>query len=692
MKTISTKIRNVGLFGHQSVGKTSLNEAMLFSAGAIPLMGKVDEGKSVSDFSEIEITKKISIHNSLSYIEWNDHTINIIDTPGSAEFTGEVASALKAVDSAIFVVDAEYGVQIETIKIWHKTEIPKMVFINKMDRDNADYERCLSNLRQNFPEITFVPISIPIGKGKNFKGIVDLIDREARYFEEGGKKTRREKAPDSIEGLDEHFKEMIETAVESDEKLMDKYFNGAALTHEEIVEGFKNSIISGTIIPVFCGEALMNSGIIDLLDSIVSYMPPPTSVEPVVGKDKNNKELKIECDPTGNTTIFVFKTIMDQYVGKISYFRVRRGSVKADQELMDSTEGIKEKTGKIYKVIGKNVKEVPELVAGELGALVKHDQVLTNDTLCDINDYVVLPYIDFPQPTFFQKITTPNKKDEEKLIALIQKISEEDKTFGVTFNPETHENVVFGMGELQMKLYLDMIKDKNKIESILTDPTIAYRETIRKKGTSEYTHKKQSGGHGQYGKVAIDIYPLETGKEYEFVNNIVGGVISKGYVPGCEKGFHEAMASGVLAGFKVVDVGVRLFDGKEHPVDSSEMAFKIASRCAFKEAMKQASPALLEPIMQLSVYTEQKFVGDILSDISSKRGKVVGQEELANSITKITAMIPQKELIRYTIDLKSITSGTGSFEMSFDSYQQITGKLADDIISSRKSFLQLGDE
>ncbi len=688
----SSKIRNVGLFGHQSVGKTSLNEAMLFMGKAINEMGKVDDGKTISDFSDIEISRKMSIHNSLSYLEWNDHLINIVDSPGSGDFIGEVVSAFKAVDSAIFVVDAEYGVQIETIKLWRKCEIPKMVFINKMDKENADYENCLANLRQNFKDITFVPISIPIGKGKTFKGIVDLIDREARYFEDGGKKIRREKAPDNIEGLDEHFQEMIETAVESDEKLMENFFAGTKLSHEEIVSGFKKSIVSGTIIPVFCGEALMNSGVIDLLDSIVNYMPSPVSADPVIGKDKNSKEVQIKCEPEGSTTIFVFKTIMDQYSGKISYFRVRRGSVKADQELMDSTEGIKEKTGKIYKVLGKNLKETGKLIAGDLGALVKHDAVLTNDTLCDINDFVVLPYINFPQPSFFQKLTTPNKKDEEKLIAIIQRYSEEDKTFGVTFNSETHENVIFGMGELQIKLYLDQIREKNKIESILSDPTIAYRETIKKQATSEYTHKKQSGGHGQYGKVSIEIYPLETGKEYEFVNNIVGGVISKGYFPGCEKGFHEAMECGVLAGFKVVDVGIRLFDGKEHPVDSSEMAFKIASRCAFKEAMKQASPVLLEPIMELKVYMDQKFVGDILSDISSKRGRVIGQEELANNIAKIRALVPQKELIRYSIDLKSITSGTGSFEISFDSYQQVTGKIADEIIASRKAYLYQTDD
>ncbi len=676
-------IRNVAIVGHGYSGKTTLNEAMLFTAHVIPEMGRVDKGKSVSDYTDQEIEKKFSIHSSISHLEWNNTMINIIDTPGSPDFTGKVIAALNACDSAIFVLNAEAGVEIETVKIWRKCNLPRLVFINKMDKENADYERCLANLKENFKNVTFVPLSIPIGKGKEFKGIVDLIDREARYAENNGRTIRKERAPANITGLEEHFKEMVEVAVETEEELMNKYFEGVELTHEEIVRGLKKAIVTGKIVPVLAGDSIINSGTIALLDCIVNYMPSPADVDVLVGKDQNGNEVIVEHDSNQPLALFVFKTTIDQFSGKISYFRVRRGIVSHDTDLFNPSRNTKEKCGKLYKVIGKNLKEVNTLNCGEIGAFTKLTSVYTNDTLCDPKNIVILPSMELPQPIFSQAITTPNKNDEEKLIALLQKVSEEDPTFRVEYNPETKENVISGMGETQIKLILEKIKAKNKIETLLKEPKIAYRETIRKKANAEYTHKKQSGGHGQYAKVVIEIWPLEPGKNYEFVNAIVGGVISKGYIPGCEKGFHEAMESGVLAGYKVVDVGIKLYDGKEHEVDSSELSFKIASRNAFKEAMKQANPVLLEPVMELSVYVDQKYVGDILSDLSSKRGRVLGQESLGG-IEVIKALVPQKELLRYSVDLKSITSGTGSFEVKFDSYQQLTGKLADDVIAMAK--------
>lgn len=676
-------IRNIAIVGHGYSGKTTLTEAMLFTAHMIPDMGRVDDAKSVSDYTDQEIEKKFSIHSSISHLEWNNTLINIIDTPGSPDFVGEVIAALNSVDSAIFVINGETGVEIETLKIWRKCKLSKVIFINKMNKENADYEKTFLNLKENFKDITFVPLSIPIGKGKEFKGIVDLIDKEARFFENKGKSIRKEKLSYDIPGLEEHFKEMIETSVETEEELMNKYFEGKGLTHEEIVRGLKKAIITGKIIPVLCGDALINSGTIALLDCIVNYMPSPEDVDVIVGKDQNDNEIIVEHNSNEPTVLFIFKTTIDQFSGKISYFRIIRGTVTHDIELVNATQNIKEKCGKLYKVIGKNLKEVDKLNCGDIGAFTKLATVYTNDTLCDSKNIVILPKMELPQPIFSQAISTPNKNDEEKLIGLLQKVSEEDPTFRVEYNSETKENVISGMGETQIKLILDKIKNKNKIETSLREPKIAYRETIRKRANAEYTHKKQSGGHGQYAKVVIEIWPLEPGKNYEFVNAIVGGVISKGYIPGCEKGFHEAMKSGVLAGYKVVDVGIKLYDGKEHEVDSSELSFKIASRNAFKEAMKQASPVLLEPVMELSVYVDQKYVGDILSDLSSKRGRVLGQESLGG-IELIKALVPQKELLRYSVDLKSITSGTGSFELKFDSYQQLTGKLADDVINQTK--------
>ena len=415
-------------------------------------------------------------------------------------------------------------------------------------------------------------------------------------------------------------------------------------------------------------------------------MPSPSNKGTITGINDKGEECVVYSNSQQPTALFVFKTTIDQFAGKISYFRVRRGFVKSDIELLLSNKNEKIKCGKIFKVMGKNLKEVNQLNAGDLGAFAKLN-ISTNDTLCDPNNFVVIKEMDLPQPILSYAITTPNKNDEEKLIALLQKAQEEDPTFRIEYNSETRQNVISGMGETQIKIILEKIKDKNKIDTTLHETLIAYRETIRKKATAEYQHKKQSGGHGQYGKVSIDIYPIEGGKHYEFVNAIVGGVISKGYIPGCEKGFHEAMESGVLAAYKVVDVGVRLFDGKEHPVDSSELSFKIASRVAFKEAMKNANPVLLEPIMELTVYVDQKYVGDILSDLSSKRGKVSGQETLGN-VEVIKAYVPQKELQKYAIDLRSITSGTGSFEVAFYNYQAISGKIADDIIAARKKVIQ----
>lgn len=683
--TYNTKdIRNVALIGHGYSGKTSLTEAILFTGQSIPVMGRVEQGKTVSDYHEQEISRKISIKLSISYTQWNNTLINIIDAPGSGDFVGEVIAATKASDCALFVLNGEAGVEIETIKNWRKCELPKMVFINKMNKENANFEKCLSSLKENFKDKTFIPLTIPIGSGKDFKGVVYLIDKEARYFEEEGKKIRKEKAPAGITGLDEYFTKMLETAVETDETLMNKYFEGKEINHNEIVVGLKKSILNGSIVPVLCGDALSNSGTASLLDCIVDYMPTPLDTGAIKAFDRSNKEVMVEPQSDKPAVVFIFKTSIDQFAGKISYFRILRGQLKNDMELLNIKKDHKQKCGKLFKVFGKNLNDFPLLNTGDIGAFIKLDSVGTNDTLTDFNSPVIIPPLALPQPVYNQAIVCPNKKDEEKLISLLQKVSEEDPTFKIEFHPETKQNLINGMGETQIRLILDNIKEKNKIETQLFDQSVAYRETIKKKASAEYTHKKQSGGHGQYGKVAIEVWPLEDGKYYEFVNGIVGGVISRGYIPGCEKGFHEAMENGVLAGYKVVDVGVRLYDGKEHPVDSSEMAFKIASRMAFKEAMKLANPVLLEPVMELSVYVDQKYVGDILSDLSSKRGRVLGQETLG-SIEVIKALVPQKELLRYSIDLKSITSGTGSFEIKFHGYQSISGKLAEDVIAKAKT-------
>jgi elongation factor G len=679
------KIRNIALVGHGHSGKTSLNEAILFTSGRIKEMGKVDDGKSVSDYTELEIARKVSVKTSFASLEWQGNLINVLDTPGSPDFVGEVMSALSAAEITVFVINGEAGVEIETIKKWRRCKTQKMVYITKMAKDSASFSNSLDSLKENFKDSTFVPLTIPGGSGGSMTGVVDLVTKNILISEDNGKKVKKEAADDSVEGLEDFRTQLIEAAVETDEALMNKYFEGEALSDEEISKGVKAVLLDKSFVPVLCGDSHTNVGTVALLDAINRFGMSPAESGPCSAKDSNGGEIKLEKDSSKPVAGFIFKSQIDQFAGKISFIKVISGTLTNDMELYNPGTGQKERCGKLHKMFGKNLTDVTELKAGDIGALVKLAFTNTNDTLCDGSNEVIIDKIEFPQPVYTQAISCPNKKDEEKMIGLLQKAAEEDPTFIIKFVKETRQNQISGMGVLHIKLILDTIKEKNKIETILEDPRIAFRETIRSKAQAEYTHKKQSGGHGQYGKVAIEVYPIEEGKQYEFVNAIVGGVISKGYIPGCEKGFQEAMENGVLAGYHVVDIGIKLFDGKEHPVDSSEMSFKIASRNAFKEAMQKAKPTLLEPVMELSVFVGQQYVGDILSDLSTKRGRVTGQDSLGGGIELIKAYVPQMELIRYSIDLKSITSGTGSFEVQFDSYQPLSGKLAEDVIKASKA-------
>jgi elongation factor G len=678
-------IRNIAVTGHGSTGKTSLVEQILATANVIPKPETVESGKTVCDFTDEEISRAISIYTALSNAKWKEKKINLLDTPGSADFIGEVVSALHASDAVLLLVGADTGVQIETIKIWqrlNKRNMPRIVFINKMEKEHADFDKTLEDLKEKFKG-NFVPVSIPIGNAGAFRGIVNLLDQKAYIHQQGDKPKIEDVPADISDTVQEHRLALVEAAAEGNDTLMEKYLEKEDLSHEEILEGLREGLAANEFIPVLCGSALLNAGIQTLLDFVVEAAPSPEKSVKATNKDGEQIELAISAE--GEPVCFVFKTSIDQFSGKISYLKVITGTLKPEADLFNVRTGQKERITKIFTCQGKNLEDVGEIEAGDLSCLTKLDSVETGDTLSTQDNQVQLKPLLFPQPVHAVAISAKSKKDEDKLNQLLQRQAMEDPTFKVKYDNETKETVISSMGELHLFIVMDKIKEKQKIDVETRVPKVAYRETLTKPSGAEYLHKKQTGGHGQYAKVVLEIAPIERGENFRFVNAIFGGAISKGYIPGVEKGILEGMESGILAGYPVVDLEAKVVDGKEHSVDSSEMAFKLASRGALKAALEKAKPVLLEPIMNLEVFVDDQYLGDVLSDLSSRRGKVQGQEPIGGGIQVIKAQVPQAELLRYSIDLKSITSGTASFEMEFSHYSPITGKIAEDVIKTAKA-------
>ncbi len=687
-------IRNIAVTGHGGTGKTTLVEQLLWGGGAIAKAETVDSGKTVSDYTEEEVERKISIHTSVSHVSWENKLINILDTPGSGDFVGEVVAGLRTAESSVLVVGAKAGVQIETIKLWRRLNnrnMPRIVFVNKMDRENADFKETLDDLKEKFG-VPFVPVTVPIGSGADYRGVVNLIDMKAHLVPEPNKKEAASDIPEDAKALVEEFRpSMIESAAEGDDGLIEKFFDAGTLTEDEIRKGLLEGLRDNRVCPVFCGSAELNSGLISLLNFIARTAPSPAGKEEEAeGPDGSAVAVPISAE--GTPGCFVFKTSIDQFSGRLSFIKVVTGVLKPDTELVNVREGQKEKLGKIFKINGKKLEDVSELPAGDIGVLVKLESVKTCDSLCGGDKKLAFKALDLPQPVHSVTVMAKSKKDEDKLSEFLHRVVEEDLTFTMSFNKETKETVISGMGELHITMILDKIRESQKLEMETKLPRVAYRETITKSSEAEYTHKKQSGGHGQYGRVVIAVRPLERGQHYEFENAIRGMAVSKGYIPGIEKGLHDAMEGGVLASYPVVDVGVKLTDGKEHPVDSSEMSFRLAAKGALRAAMEKAGPVLLEPIMNLHVFANSEHVGDILSDLSSRRGRVLGQSSLGGGIEQIDAQVPQAELLRYSIDLRSITSGTASFEVEFDHYSPVTGKIADTVINEAKELAAAAHE
>lgn len=681
MGVTTDRIRNVAIAGHGFTGKSTLLEQLLFTAGRIDSPQPVESGKSVSDYTDEERQHGASIHSVLASLEWNESKLNLVDTPGTADFVGEVIAAFRACESALMVVDSRSGVQIETIKLWRgldDREKPRSVYISFMDDEKADFDAAIEDLQSKFQK-PLVPVVVPVGSGSNFKGVIDLVNQ--RFYPAPGKEKKEAGSdlPDDSKEIVERYRPlMIESAAEGDDELTEKFLTEETLTDDEVRRGLMEGLRDNRVVPVLCGAASVGSGAAALLDFLAGEAPSPTdTIESAV--DANENEIDVPVSNDGDFSGYCFKTMIDQFSGKLSFFKVVTGTLNAESELFNPREGKKEKTGKIYTAVGKKLEEVNEISPGDLAILSKLQSVHTNDTLCSQSNPVTYRPLALPQPVYSVAIEVASKKDEDKLATALQRVTEEDRTIHLTFNPETKESVLSGMGELHLNLVLERIREAQGIEIETRVPKVAYRETITKPSDSVYRHKKQSGGHGQFGEVSIQVRPLERGEQYQFENAIRGMAISKGFIPGIEKGLKEAMEEGVVAGFPAVDIGITLIDGKEHSVDSSEMAFKMAAKGAMKDAMTKASPALLEPVMNLRVFIEEQYLGDVLSDLSSRRGRVQGQEQLGGGIIEVVAQVPQAELLRYATDLRSITSGTGSFEVTFDHYAPATGKVAEDI-------------
>ncbi|MFP4363777.1 MAG: elongation factor G [Spirochaetia bacterium] len=687
MAITSDAIRNIAFAGHGSTGKTTLVEQILFNGGQIAKPETVASGKTVSDYHEEEVERGISVHASLSYVNWEEKLVNMLDTPGSSDFVGEVVAAFRSAESAVVVLGGKAGVQIETIKVWRRLNqrnMPRIAFINKMDEDRADYSTVLSDLSEKF-DATFVPICVPFGNGADFKGVVDLIEQKAYLAPGFGTKEKETEITDEIQAIIDEYKPILdESAAEGVEELVEKYLEEGELSAEDIKTGLLTGFKNNTLVPVLCGAAEQGSGITPLMHFVANDGPAPLGQQEPAEKD-DGEEISVKIDPEGDLAALVFKTSIDQFSGKLSFTKVISGKLHTDMEVFNARSDKKEKISKIYRAVGKKLEDVKELVAGDIGILAKMAVAETNDTLCAEDCTFHMKSLKLPQPVHSVAISATSKKDEDKLNQMLQRAAEEDLTFTIDFNKETKETVISGMGELHLNMILDKIRDHQKIEMETKVPKIPYRETITKPSGAEYTHKKQSGGHGQFGRVVLNIEPLQRGEQFDFVNAIHGGSISKGYIPGVEKGVLEAMDEGVVAGYPVVDVRSTVVDGKEHPVDSSEMAFKIAARGAFRDAMQKAGAVLLEPVMDLEVFIDDQYLGDVLSDLSSKRGRVLGQENMGGGIQEVKAQVPQAELQRYSIDLRSITSGTGSFEAEFSHYAPISGKIAEEVIAKAKA-------
>lgn len=678
------KLRNIGLVAHGGAGKTSLVEALLYTSRAIDRLGRVEEGTTVSDYDPEEVKRTVSISASLAPVEWQDHKINFIDTPGYFDFVGEVRGALRVSDAAVIVTCAVSGVEVGTEKVWNycnEYDIPRGFFINKLDRENANFQRTLSALRQTFG-LNVAPVMLPIGSEATFSGVVDIVAMKAYRFSDNGRKAEEQPIPaDLMDQVEEYRTSLVEVVAETDDELLMKYLDGEALTDEEVKLGVRQSIQTGKLVPVFCGSAAKNVGVQIMLDTIVSSFPSPAVSKSVTGvSPKTGAEETRNAKESEPFSALVWKTMADPYVGKLSLFRVYSGVFRSDSSVFNANKDQQERIGQLFVVRGKNQEPATQIVAGDIGAVAKLSVTSTGDTLTDKERPIQYRAISFPDPVMSLAAEAKAKGDEDKIGSGLARLLEEDPTLQVKRDTETHQLIISGMGDLHLDVITSKLAKKFGAEVNLVTPRVPYRETIRGTTKIEGKHKKQSGGKGQYGHVWLEMAPAEPGAGLVFEDKIFGGSVPRQYIPAVEKGVRETMEEGILAGYPVVDLVVGLTDGSYHNVDSSEMAFKIASSMALKKGFMQARPVILEPIMSVEVTVPEQYMGDIIGDLNKKRGKVLGMEP-RGSFQVVKALVPQSEMFRYATDLRSMTQGRASFTSVFSQYEEVPQNVAEQIIA-----------
>jgi elongation factor G len=675
-------LRNVALVGHSGAGKTQLLSALLFDAGAVNRLGRVDDGSSVTDYDEEEIARKHTLSSSLAYAEWNKNKINFIDTPGMANFLSEARATLRVADTALVVVDAVSGVQVSTEKVWEiagELEVPRLVVLNRVDRERASLERSLDSLRTVFGRAV-MPIQLPIGEEKAFRGVVDLVGMKAYTFATDGSDKPTEGAiPAELESAAETARDaLIEMVAEADDSLMEKFFEAGTLTQEELVGGLKRAFDAARIFPLVCTSATSNIGIQPLLDAIITYVPSPAE------RPFKVDEGTVANADNGSSAAFVWKTVADPFAGRITLFRVVSGTIKADSTLHNITRDVSERLGHVVLLQGKTQSNVPEIKAGDLGAVAKLKETQTSDLLADKSVKLKIAAIKFPEPVISYAIEPKSRADEEKISTSLHRLQEEDPSISYNRDAQTKELLLAGQGQSHIEVTVAKLKRRFGVEVNLKLPRIPYRETITAATEAHGRHKKQTGGHGQFGDCKVKFEPLPRGADFEFVDDIFGGSIPRQYIPAVEKGLQDARLRGFLAGFPMVDFRATVFDGSFHPVDSNELSFKMAASLAFKDGMSRARPTLLEPVMDVEVYAPSDFAGDLMGDLNSRRGRIGGMDTRGVS-TIIRAKVPMSEMLTYEQHLTSATGGRGSYHMEFSHYEEVPSHLHGKIIAASKA-------
>ncbi len=679
-------IRNLALIGHSTVGKTTLAEAILFAAGETNRQGSVDDGSTLSDYNSDEITRKISINTSLLHCEWKERKLNIIDVPGYSDFIGEVTGAMRVADMAVIVLNAIAGVEVGTENAWKragKAGVSGLFFVNRLDKENADFDKALAAIQDRFNNKGIV-VNYPINAGEGFDSIVDLMTMQLiKYEKDGSGKFSAAPIPENHKARASELREkMVEMAAENDDQLLEKFFEEGELTSDEVKRGLQAGIVKQAAFPVLSGSAASNIGVKHLMDFLVDYGTAPTDRPAEVCKAvSGGGEVERACKADGPLAMIVFKTVSEAHIGEMSFFKVVSGQLESGTEVQNTSRGVSEKIGQIYLLNGKNRKEIGMVNAGDIAATVKLKDTHTGNTLSTKKEQVVLPGIDFPAPVIRIAVEPRSKGDEDKISTGLHMLHEQDPTFLVNYDPELAQTIISGQGELHLDIVVRRLQEKFGVEVNLVEPKIPYRETIRGSAQTQHKYKKQTGGRGQYGDVWVKVEPLQSGEGFEFEDKIVGGVIPGKFIPAVEKGVREAMVEGVMAGYPVIDVRVSLYDGSYHNVDSSEMAFKIAGSMAFKKAIKQANPVLLEPIYDVEVVVPEEYMGDVMGDISGRRGKISGMDS-EGPFQIVKAKVPLAELYKYSTSLRSITHGRGLHRRKFSHYETVPADITQKLIAA----------